>query len=496
MIKELVKDIAKYLPSYIIPGLVSIFAIPIITHLFSPEEYGNYVLVITTIYVLSALATAWLGASITRFLSAYKLKNSLEEFYSIVVKLSFLSIIIISFIFLSTLFFAQNNISCHLCVLLKVGFWVFIVSSISNVLINIFRAKRQVVQYSFFMVWRSMAGLGFGIALVMVFHYGVEGLLWGSFLCITLALPLLWRGAIGNPVFKKGRICSSMSSEIVKYGVPVMIVNLATWILSLSDRYILGFFRGSWEVGVYSASYAISERSIFLVASLFLVASPPIAFNIWERQGIDRSREFVRNITRYYLLVGFPIAVGLSILARPVLEVLVPPAYYQGWKIIPIVVFGAFLVGIEHRFAIGLNYHKRTDLLMYCVLGSSLVNIGLNFLFIPRYGYMAAALTTFASYAFLLLVVVFISRRYFVWRFPLRSLGRIALASAMMSVVIYLIGGGWISTSLVSLLLAVLVGIVVYIFSIFLLGEIKSTEKKFIKRTLRKYLLSRFREKE
>jgi len=71
---------------------------------------------------------------------------------------------------------------------------------------------------------------------------------------------------------------------MAKYSFPLVLGNLAAWVLSLSDRYILEFFRGSQEVGIYSASYAISEKSIFLLVSLFMLASGPISMNYGRRK--------------------------------------------------------------------------------------------------------------------------------------------------------------------------------------------------------------------
>ncbi len=46
----------------------------------------------------------------------------------------------------------------------------------------------------------------------------------------------------------------------------------------------LEFYRGSHEVGIYSASYAVSEKSIMLLATLFLLASGPISIIYGKRK--------------------------------------------------------------------------------------------------------------------------------------------------------------------------------------------------------------------
>jgi len=489
MIRDLFKDISKYLPSHVIPAIVGIIGIPIITRLFPPEDYGNYVLVLATVSVLSAIASAWLRASIVRFFSAYNLDNRIKELYATVVKLTIASIVAVSLIFVGILFFAQGHISANLYFLMHIGLLLFMATSCLEVLLSFLRARRQVTWYSSMMIWRSVAGLGFGVALVFVFHYGIEGLLWGAFLSIGIALPLVWKVAIGKLLLKEGKIRSSMALEIGKYGFPIIAVNIASWVMSLSDRYILGFFRGSAEVGIYTSSYTISEHTMLMIASLFTLASAPIGFNVWESQGAKASREFLHKLCRYYILIGLPAAVGLSVLAKPAISVLTAPEYFPGYRIVPLVVFGAFLVGITHRFSEALGFYKKSDILMYCMIGAALLNTGLNFLFIPNYGYMAAALTTLIAYGADLTARITFSRRFFVWEFPFKSLGKAAVASAVMGLVIYPIGNRLTSSTLINLILGIVVGVVVYAVMLFLLQE---PQKEAIQE-LRNLLLKRKR---
>jgi len=172
MIKELFKDIVKYLPSYIVPAIVGIIAIPIVTRLFPPADYGNYVLVLATVSILSAIATAWISASIIRFFPEYKQSSRLEELYSTTIRLTLLSVIIISLIFGCGLFIAQSHLPANLYSLVRIGILVFIITSSSQVMLNLLRAKRQVTWYSSFTIWHNVAGVGLGIALVVVFGYG------------------------------------------------------------------------------------------------------------------------------------------------------------------------------------------------------------------------------------------------------------------------------------------------------------------------------------
>ena len=478
---------AKYLPSYIAPALVGLIAIPILTRLFAPEEYGLYVLVMATVSVLTSVAIGWLSESVVRFFPAYEAR--LGEFYNTVLIFILISIVAMSLLFLGVLSLIEDNISINLASLMRLGVLVFVANCLM-IPQSFLRAKRQVGWLTSFKVWHSVAGLGIGIALVLLLHRGVENLLWGQFLSIAVIFPLLYVLTIGKGISIRKGISLSMASEMSKYGFPMAVSFLTFWLLSLSDRYILELFRGSQEVGIYSASYAISEGSITLLMGVFVVAAGPIAIQIWEKQGVEASQEFLTKLTRYILLICLPAAVGLSMLAKPIIHVLVAPEYHEGYRIIPLVASALFFSGVTYSFGLIFSYIKKTYLGMTLAVVAALLNVGLNFLLVPRYGYMAAALTTLIAYSVYLFLMVIVSRRFLTWEFPLKFLGKAVGASAVMGVVVYLLSSHPPASPWVNLLVTISFGVIIYFVVLFLLRGLQSDEIEtvlaWVRRTFRR----------
>lgn len=475
MIAGFLKDVAKYLPAHIVPAITGFISIPIITRIFVPEDYGNYSLAMATVMVLSTLL-GWLPVSIIRFYPVYERDNKSDLFNGNVLRLSLISISVVALVSLALLFFVRAYLSPKLSLLLFIGIGVFVVLAVFNVFQHFLRSMRRVGWYSFFASWRTVAGLGLGLGLIFLFKLGIEGLLWGIILCIVIILPLLWKKAGGNASIIGTRIDVPLLKTMARYSLPLAIGNLAAWILSLSDRYILEVFRGAQEVGIYSASYDIADRSIRVIVSLFLMASGPISIHIWEKEAEARSKEFMSNVTRYYLIACVPAAIGLSALSRPIIRVMTGTVYYEGYRIVPFVVLGILLLGLQERFQSGFLFHKKTVLIAYGMLLSGVLNLLLNLLFVPRYGYYAAAITTLVSYGFLLFLMIVLSRRFFVWPFPLESLANVTLASAVMAVLVYPLGNWLTSSDLLNVFLGVCVGLLAYVITLFLLGEFKAVE--------------------
>lgn len=483
LIREFVKDIAKYLPTAIIPAVVGFVSIPIITRLFAPEDYGNYSLVMATVMVFATLV-GWLSMSIIRFYPAYERDNKLDFFCGNILRLTVISILAVTLIFVIFLFSINTHLSSKLYLLMPVGIAVFIVMSIFNVLQHLLRSMRQVGWYSFFISWRSVIGFGLGLGLIFLFKLGIESLLWGIILSIIIILPLLWRKAVGGTSITFTGLDLSLVKEMARYSFPLVIGNLAAWVLSLSDRYILEFFRGSIEVGLYSVSYNISQKSIMLLSTLFKLASDPISVHIWEKEGKEKGKEYVSKITRYYLIACIPAVVGLSVLSRPIIKIMTGQQYFEGYKIIPFVTLGVLLLGLQQRFQTGFVFYKKTSFITLAIVSAGLLNLFLNFLFIPRYGYFAAAITTLVSYAFLLCLMIILSRRLFTWKFPFKSLAKVTCASASMGVVVYYVGNSLTSSVLINLISGICSGALIYFILLFLLREFQPNEKEAMKQLI------------
>jgi len=484
------KDILAYLPSKAVPALIGLIAIPIITRLFEPGDYGNYILVITTVGLLALIPGSLLGTAAVRFFAAYKKQSKLESFYNTLIKTTVACVAGIALVFFGVLQALRAAVPIELYHLMSIGILLFVLTSIFTIPLHVLNAKQKATLYSCFSIWQVGVGLAFGVAIVLTLKWGVDGLLWGSIGAIAIALPFLYHASFGKAA-REGAFSKSIAIEMSKFGAPLIIGNLAAWILSLSDRYVIELYRGSYEVGLYSASYSISEQALTMLLSLFMLAGYPLIVNTWETGGKEATQEFVGKLTRYYLLIGLPAALGMSVLSKPIIVSFTGAAYHEGYRIISLVAFGTFLLGLQRCAQQGLLLYKRTNIIMYAAVSAGLLNLGLNFLLVPMYGYMAAAVTTLISYAFLLAVMVVISRRHFVWEFPFKSLGKAALASAVMGAIVYPIGNSLTSSTLVNLIAGICIGVIVYFAMLFLLREPKKEEIQELRAISRKILRRR-----
>jgi O-antigen/teichoic acid export membrane protein len=256
---------------------------------------------------------------------------------------------------------------------------------------------------------------------------------------------------------------------------------VALWGLRVSDLFIIGSFWPARDVGLYSVSYNISAKSIDLVVTLFLLGLGPLVYRTWETQGREATEKTLTMVTRVYLIVCLPAAVGLSILALPFVKLLTAPDYYEGSKIVGFVVFSSFAWGLINIANMGLTIKQQARRLAINTIIAAAIHIGLQLLLVPRFGYVASAVSTLIGYAVLLLLQTVSSRRHLVWSFPFTTLRNVMAASVVMALVAWGTYGMARADSKVApgyLALSIALAVTTYGFCLWWLGEVDEREKK------------------
>jgi len=469
MIRTFAKDLLRYLPSKAFSGIFGILTIPVLTRLFKPDDYGQYIIVISTVSVLAIIASDWIGPSIIRFYAMYQKRLQPDVFNGTVIRITFFSISAISITTIPLLFYLRTHIDESLYRYMQIGFLILIFGIAFNVMMQMLVVKRKANQYSFFSIWRQCACILIGLGLVVAFKLSIDGLLWGIVLGIVPMLPVLFKMTFGD--FKIKHASKGLCLDMRRYGFPLVATNLAAWIMALSDRYIIEYYRGSHEVGLYSISYSLADRSIHLIVSLVLLASAPIVMQIWESKGANETRRFLRDLTKYYLIITMPVIVCLSLLSESILKLLATSDFLNGYKIMPMVATSIFIFGLQRNFQLPLLFYKKTKLVMYVVLISGLINIALNLILVPEYGFVAAGYTTLISYFIFAILIIIISRRYFVWKFPFITLAKVLVSVSLMGAIVHIVEAR-MESSLFTIILSVTIGAFVYFLLLIMLKEI------------------------
>jgi len=204
-------------------------------------------------------------------------------------------------------------------------------------------------------------------------------------------------------------------------------------ILTLADRFLLAALVGVSSVGIYSASYDLFNRSLYLVADGVTLALRPLVMQAVDAGDPSRVRDYLQRGIRFFLLPTVPVLVTAVLWRRPVIELLLPPDYWAGARIVPLIMFGFLAWHMSTFLQQVLEARRRTGRIFVAAAIAAGANVVLNLLLIPRFGYTAAAVATLTSYVLLLVGIVVYCGREARMVVPWKSVVRLLVAGAAMA---------------------------------------------------------------
>lgn len=136
-----------------------------------------------------------------------------------------------------------------------------------------------------------------------------------------------------------------------------------------------------------------------------------------------------------YIFLFTCLTCGYLLVSKEALKILGAKGYWDGIDILPFVIVGLFF---EFLYTFPVNYEMYCKKMKIISIGSTivaLVNIGLNFLLIPRYGMLGAAIATLIAYIGLFIIHDIIVRKiggyHYKWSFYLKGIIPVIGCSAL-----------------------------------------------------------------
>ena len=195
--------------------------------------------------------------------------------------------------------------------------------------------------------------------------------------------------------FQKGKLFFSKNywRYALSFNIPLLPHYLSGQVLNQCDRIMISKMIGNSAVAIYGVAYNIG-----LLMNIFINAIIG-SYTPWFYQNIEkRNYSQIQKVTKLIVCLMTVLISGLMLFAPEALAILGSSEYQEGVYAIPPVVAGTFFFFLYNIYAnIEFYFEKKQYVLLSSII-AAVLNLILNFIFIPRYGYVAAAYTTLASY--------------------------------------------------------------------------------------------------
>ena len=414
VLKDFSKDTLIYGLGAGVKKFIGLFLLPFYTKALSPAEYG----VLDTLGTLIFFITAFFNFGLDTATGYYyfTVTDELEKgkilFTTFILRLIiFIPIIFISFsaTALSGLLFKSNDYYS----VLVITFFLVPVSLIMSEQEFIYRVYRSPWRYNIITILKSLLSVAGGVYLVIILKKGVYGAQLASFLSslIVVCFSFMW--------FARKKYTYDFdwqwAKRLLKYGAPLILAGLASWIYIGSDRFFLLYYKDLVQIGYYSIGNTFAQP-IGLINMAVQMSSGVIIMTMYGKE-VDENKpetkKACKNILNIYLIVSISLSILISVFSIFIVNTLTSPQYIMGALSIPFLLFSNIAAQCLQLVAFGIIISKKTWHYTWLIIVSALLNFALNFYFIPKYGFVGASFTTFLANFVYLFMAYYVSQYYF-----------------------------------------------------------------------------------
>jgi len=452
--------------------------LPILTKNLSIEDYSIWVQANVTLTLIPTVVLLGLPYTMVRFLAAEEINDNRKEgFYTIFIACMLMSLLACTLIFLlaepisSILFNSNLTITRLLSV-------IIFVECMNYPCLSFFRTFLRMKVYSTILIVKTYLN----VILVSWFVLTGQGIIGAiAALLVTsttsfliMAYLIIRDIGVKMPDFKHLR-------EYLAFGVPTVPGNLSSWIINSSACYIISILLGTSFVGYYSPGYSLGNVNLMFIGPFSILLSAMLT-RYYENNNIKDIKLILNYSSKYFLALAIPSTFGLSLLSKPLLMILSPAEIANnGYLITPFVALSAMIYGLYTFFAEIVSVKKRTDITGTIWIMAAILNLVLNFTFIPRLGILGAAITILITYTFALLLSIYYSSRYIPLKMNTGFIAKSIFAASLMSLLIIFAN----PSGIIEILMVIAVCAIFYTILLLILRAFSKEELDFIKKAIK-----------
>lgn len=418
---KVLKNYAYNLSYQLLVIILPIITTPYVTRVFSSDDlgtYGYFNSIVTYFILLATLGVANYG---TKVISGHRkeIEKNFWGIYSLQLGATVLSLLLYG-VFCLTLPFMQNPVAYILgLALISKGIdisWLFQgLEDFRKITVRNITVKLVGV-ISIFLFVKSARDLYLYVFLLTLFE-----------LLGQLSMWLPARQFIGRP---------HVDLEYAKrHFKPIILLFLPQVAISLYvtlDRTMLGALASTKDVGIYDQALKLVNILLTLVTSLGSVMLPRVSslLSSGDHKAVNKMHQMSFLV---YNLVIFPIIAGMLIVNDDFIRFFLGQDFQDARYAIAIMIFRMFFIGWTNIMGIQILIpHDKNKEFMLSTTIPAIVSVGLNLLFLPRFGFIGAAIVSVLTEFLVWLIQLYYTRPYLKEVPILGSMAKIVCASAMM----------------------------------------------------------------
>jgi len=418
-LRSLVRHMSVYGVSDAVNRATGFFLIPLYTRMLPKEDYGSLALLYSVLAFAGVLYTWGISGAFLRDFTPAEEGERREVFSTTLGFLGGCGLLLSGAIWAF-----RGRIGALLGVgegLVGLGASILFLDSLTLPFLLSLRARGRSGIYLGLTGVRFSSTLAGNLLLVGFMKRGLQGVFEANL--AASGLVLLCSFPFGLPYIRPKLVLWRLKG-LLSFGLPYVPTILADRVIFLSDRALLKLLAGLKVLAVYNVGYRLGMVVLFYVRALEAAWVPFFLSTFRERE----APELYSRVFLYYVAAGGFLWLCISF-GAPLVLPWYAPGYEDASSVVPVVASAYLVYGLYVQFLVGVYTERRTRLLPPIVGASAGLNLGLNFLLIPRIGMIGAAWATLAAYSAMALTLFLRARKLYPVPYDFLRVGGLASAA-------------------------------------------------------------------
>ena len=416
-LKQLGKDSIIYGIGGVFAKGLSFFLLPVYTRIFSPADYGTIEMLTVISSFLASIMV--MGMDSAQSMYFFKVKEqgraSQARIVSAILQWRLIwgcAIVLIASLgapFFNAWFF-QGQLSWEY---FAIAFSGALFAQVMSQSAEIMRLLYRPWAYIGITLSQSVMAALLVLSLVLFFDQGILGFFLG--VAISSIIIAIFGWFCIRDYWQFDRIHWDLWPQLVRFGAPLIPAGMAIYFMNTADRWFIQYYHGAEALGLF----AVGSKFALLIAlavETFRQAWWPIAMDAMHSED---GPETFRIIARLYMGLACAGIVGLTVLSPLLVKWLTAPEFHDAWPIVGLLAWQSIFYGFYMVASVGIWKAEKTYLSIYLMSIAAIVGLLLNWLLVPAFGGVGAAIATAITYLVWIIASTIVSESLWRVRVPL-----------------------------------------------------------------------------
>lgn len=367
---------------------ISVITTPIFTRLLTTSEYGEFSVFNSWMSIVTVIVTLNLSAGVyTQGL--IKFDNDRPKFSSTLQGITlFMTIIwtVVYFIF-RDFFNSVMSLNTTQMAAMLVIVW-------SSAAFGFWAAEQRVLyKYKLLVALTLIVSvLQPSLGILLIFHS--EDKVMARIMGVLLSQIVIYTCCFVSQMIRGKRFFSKKYwIYVLQFNLPLIPHYLSQTVLSSADRIMIEKMVGSGEAGIYGLAYSLAQIMLIVNAALVQTINP------WYFEKLkNKDYNLIAPISYSCMIIIAVVNIVLIAFAPEAVAIFAPKEYYAAiWVVPPVAMSSIFFLEYD-LFSKYEFYYEKTGFIMSASIIGAILNVALNYIFIPIFGFLAAGYTTLFCY--------------------------------------------------------------------------------------------------